>query len=102
MRRGILIFDEGRSGMMFMGLSVLALILEIVDFALYIYMDIPTAYWLLAAFGTALLGALTFSVYRSFRQVDSLRMSGNSMTCRYTSIDGISHAFEEVCDEGRD
>ena len=28
-------------------------------------MDIPTAYWLLAAFGTAMFGAVTFEVYRS-------------------------------------
>ena len=102
MRRGILIFDDGRSGAMFLGLSVLAMILEIADFALYVYMDIPTAYWLLAAFGTAMFGAVTFEVYRSFRKVSSLRMSGNSMTCRYTCIDGIAHAFEEVGDEGRD
>ena len=102
MRRGILIFDDGRSGAIFLGLSVLALILEIADFALYVYMDISTAYWLLAAFGTAMFGAVTFEVYRSFRKVSSLRMSGNSMTCRYTCIGGIAHAFEEVGDEGRD
>ena len=102
MRKGILIFDDGKSGMMFLGISVFALILEIADFALYVYMDIPTAYWFLAAFGTALLGTMTFGVYWAFRQVSSLRISGNSMTCRYTNIDGIAHAFEEVDDEVRD
>lgn len=86
---------------MFLGVSVLALILEIADFALYVVMDIPTAYWLLAAFGTGLLGTLTFGVYRAFRKADSLRMSVNSMTCRYTSIGGVAYAFEEVCDDGR-
>ena len=98
MRRGILIFDDGRSGAMFLGMSVIALILEIADFALYVYMDIPTSYWILAAFGTALFGVVTFGVYRSFRQVGSLRMSGNRMTCAFTSIDGIAYAFEETED----
>ena len=79
-------------------MSVLALILEIADFALYVYMDIPTSYWILAAFGTALFGVVTFGVYRSFRQVGSLRMSGNRMTCAFTSIDGIAYAFEETED----
>lgn len=96
MRDGIMIFDSEQVRRLFLFAAIAGAVLAILDFVLFVILDIPVSYFILAGIAPALLLVLGGDAYRKFRDIQMPLATRNEMRCRYTKIDEMWYAFEEI------
>lgn len=96
MRDGIMIFDSEQVRRLFLFAAIAGAVLAILDFVLFVVLDIPVAYFILAGIAPALLLVLGGDAYRKFRDIQMPLATRNEMRCRYTKVDEMWYAFEEI------
>lgn len=96
MRDGVMIFDSEQVRRLFLFAAIAGAVLAILDFVLFVVLDIPVAYFILAGIAPALLLVLGGDAYRKFRDIQMPLATRNEMRCRYTKVDEMWYAFEEI------
>ena len=93
---GIMMFDCEQVRKLFLFAAITGAALVILDFVLFVVLDIPVAYFILAGVAPALLLTLGGDAYRKFGRIQMPLATKNEMRCRYTKIDEMWYAFEEI------
>ena len=91
-----MIFDSEQVRRLFLFAAIAGAVLAILDFVLFVILDIPVSYFILAGIAPALLLVLGGDAYRKFRDIQMPLATRNEMRCRYTKIDEMWYAFEEI------
>lgn len=91
-----MIFDSEQVRRLFLFAAIAGAVLAILDFVLFVVLDVPVVYFIFAGIAPALLLVLGVDAYRKFRDIQMPLATKNEMRCRYTKIDEMWYAFEEI------
>ena len=91
-----MMFDCQQIRLLFLFATIAGALLFVLDLILFVVLDVPVAYFVFAGIAPALLFVLGGDTYRKFRDIQMPLATKNEMRCRYTKIDEMWYAFEEI------
>ena len=95
-QNGIMMFDCQQIRLLFLFATIAGALLFVLDIVLLVVLDVPLAYFIFAGIAPALLLVFGGDAYRKFSDIQMPLATKNEMRCRYTKIDDMWYAFEEI------